>query len=352
MAESNNGRFLRALRRQPVDRTPVWIMRQAGRYLPEYRAIREQAGNFMALCKTPELACEATLQPLRRFPLDAAILFSDILTVPDAMGLGLSVVEHHGPRFEKTVRSAADLRRLGRIDPCSDLAYVLDAVRLIKRELDGRAPLIGFAGSPWTTAAYMIEGVSGTDFRRGKKLLYQEPALAGKLLRLLADVISDYLAAQAEAGADAVMVFDSWGGALSAPMYQEFSLRYMERVVATLKETCPDTPVILFTRGGGVWLERIAACGCAAVGADWSVDLGEARKRLQGKVAIQGNLDPAALYSEPRIIREQVARTLASYGPGPGHVFNLGHGIQPDVEPDHVAAMVNAVHELSAPYHA
>ena len=351
MTALKNERFLRALRRQPVDRTPVWIMRQAGRYLPEYRATRERAGSFMTLCKTPELACEVTLQPLRRFPLDAAIVFSDILTVPDAMGMGLSVVEHHGPRFEKTVRSRADLKRLGKPDPEADLAYVMDAVRLIKRELAGRAPLIGFAGSPWTTAAYMIEGGSG-DFRLGKKLLYQEPALAHDLLQLLSAAIGDYLAAQIEAGADAVMVFDTWGGILSAAAYAEFSLRYMEQIVAALKAADAATPVILFTKGGAAWLERIAACGCDAVGVDWGIDLGEARKRLQDKVAIQGNMDTAVLYAEPEVIHSQVALTLASYGRGPGHVFNLGHGVQPDVNPEHVAAMVEAVRELSAPYHA
>ncbi|MGI9229796.1 MAG: uroporphyrinogen decarboxylase [Gammaproteobacteria bacterium] len=346
-----NDRLLKALRRQPVDRTPVWIMRQAGRYLPEYRATRERAGSFITLCKTPELACEVTLQPLQRFPLDAAILFSDILTVPDAMGMGLSMVENQGPRFEKTVRSMADLKKLGKPDPGSDLLYVMDAVSLVKRELAGQVPLIGFAGSPWTTATYMIEGGSSKDFSLSKRLLYQQPELLHGLLQLLADAIGDYLSAQIEAGADTVMLFDTWGGILSDRTYPKFSLHYMQQIVTTLKAAHADTPVILFTKGGAGWLEKIAACGCDAVGVDWTIDIGEARRRLQDKVAIQGNMDTAALYADPQTIRENVALILEAYGPGAGHVFNLGHGIQPAIDPDHVAVLVDAVHELSEPYH-
>ncbi len=351
MPEAKNNRLLNALRCQPVDRTPVWIMRQAGRYLPEYRRVREQAGSFMALCKTPELACEVTLQPLQRFPLDAAILFSDILTIPDAMGLGLSIAEQQGPRFEKTVRSPADLGQLAKPDPGVELAYVIEAVRLIKQELHGQVPLIGFAGSPWTTATYMIEGGISKDFRQSKGMLYRQPALAHGLLHLLADSISDYLSAQIKAGVDAVMVFDTWGGILSHRAYQEFSLHYMQQIVTTLKARHANTPVILFTKGGGLWLEKLAASGCDAIGIDWTIDIGEARRRLEGRVAIQGNMDPAILSADPTIIREHVEMILANYGPGSGHVFNLGHGITPDIHPEHVAVLIEAVHESSLPYH-
>ncbi len=350
----HNDRLLRALCREPVDRTPVWLMRQAGRYLPEYRATRARAGNFMALCQNPELACEVTLQPLARFPLDAAILFSDILTVPDAMGLGLSFSEGEGPQFARPLRSAADIARLAVPDPEVELRYVMDAVRLIRRELAGRVPLIGFAGSPWTLATYMVEGGSSKDYARIKSLLYNQPDALHLLLDVTARAVIAYLNAQAAAGAQVLMVFDTWGGLLAPRAFREFSLAYMARIVAGLTRAAEGrpVPVILFTKGGGAWLEDIAATGCDGVGVDWTIDLGEARRRVGGRVALQGNLDPAALYATPDHIRQQVAQVLADFGSGPGHVFNLGHGIQPGVEPDAVRALVQAVHELSAPCHA
>jgi uroporphyrinogen decarboxylase len=348
-----NDRLLRALLREPVDRTPVWIMRQAGRYLPEYRATRQRAGDFLTLCKTPELACEVTLQPVQRFPLDAAILFSDILTVPDAMGLGLHFVEGEGPRFRKTVRSASDLRALGVPDPETDLRYVMDAVRLIRRELGGRVPLIGFAGSPWTVATYMIEGGGSKDLTRARGMLYAEPALLHELLALLARTIAAYLNAQIAAGAQAVMIFDTWGGVLTNAAYRECSLRYMEQIVDELARVADGrrVPCILFTKGGAQWLEAIAASGCDALGVDWTIDIGAARLRVGDRVALQGNLDPCALHAPPEQLRVQVASLLASYGRGSGHVFNLGHGIHPDVDPEQVAVLVEAVHTLSVPYH-
>ncbi len=349
-----NDRLLRALLREPVDVTPVWMMRQAGRYLPEYRAVRARAGSFMQLCTTPDLACEVTLQPLRRFPLDAAILFSDILTVPDAMGLGLYFAEGEGPRFERPIRSSADVERLGVPDPETQLRYVMDTVRLVRRELNGAAPLIGFAGSPWTIATYMVEGQSSKEFSKIKAMVYEQPALLHRLLALNAAAIREYLNAQIAAGAQAVMLFDSWGGALSTPAYREFSLRYMREIVAGLTRAHEGrrVPVILFTKGGGLWLEDIAASGCDAVGLDWTVELSAARACIGDRVALQGNLDPSVLYAAPAKIREQVATVLASYGSGSGHVFNLGHGIHADVDPEHAAAMIAAVHELSAQYHS
>ncbi len=347
-----NDRLLRALLRRPLDATPVWLMRQAGRYLPEYRETRRRAGDFMALCKTPELACEVTLQPLMRFPLDAAILFSDILTIPDAMGLGLSVHEGVGPRFERPLRSGTDIRALGVPDPEEQLRYVMDAVRFCCRALAGRVPLIGFAGSPWTLATYMVEGGTSREFRRVKGLLFEAPGILHELLEKLARAVTAYLTAQAVAGARVLMVFDTWGGVLSAHAFEEFSLRYLEQVVAGIKALAAPPPVILFTKGGGGWIEKIAASGCDAVGLDWSQDLGTARRRLADKVALQGNLDPLMLYALPERIRAEVAVLLASYGAGSGHVFNLGHGIEPDTDPEHVRVLVDAVHELSVPYHA
>jgi uroporphyrinogen decarboxylase len=354
IATLHNDRLLRALLRQPVDRTPVWLMRQAGRYLPEYRATRARAGSFMTLCQTPELACEVTLQPLERFPLDAAILFSDILTIPDAMGLGLSFTEGEGPQFARPLRSTADIVRLAVPDPEVELRYVMDAVRLIRRELAGRVPLIGFAGSPWTLATYMVEGGSSKDYARIKGLLYNQPDTLHRLLDVTARAVIAYLNAQVAAGAQALMVFDTWGGLLTPRAYREFSLAYLARIVAGLTRAAEDrpVPVILFTKGGGAWLEAIAATGCDAVGVDWTVELGEARRRVDDRVALQGNLDPAALYASPVRIRALAAQVLADFGPGPGHVFNLGHGIQPGVGPDAVRALVEAVHELSAPCHA
>ena len=348
-----NDRLLRALAREPVDRTPVWIMRQAGRYLPEYRATRARAGSFLALCSTPELACEVTLQPLRRFSLDAAILFSDILTIPWAMGLGLEFVEGEGPRFRTPVRAPADIDRLGVPDPEDDLGFVMDAIRTIRRELADRVPLIGFAGSPWTLATYMIEGGSSRDFARAKTMLMEHPGGFHRLLALLADATTQYLSAQVRAGAQALMIFDTWGGVLSTPAYLEFSLRYMQRIIEGIPRVHASraVPVVLFTKGGGGWLESIAHSGCDAVGLDWTVDLGEARARIGARAALQGNLDPTTLLASPTRIREEVQRVLAEYGAGPGHVFNLGHGITPNVDPEHVRACVEAVHEFSPTYH-
>jgi uroporphyrinogen decarboxylase len=341
-----NDRLLRALLRQPVDATPIWIMRQAGRYLPEYRATRERAGSFMNLCRTPELACEVTLQPLERFPLDAAILFSDILTVPDAMGLGLHFVEGEGPRFERPVRTAAEIAALSAPDPELELGYVTDAVRVIRRELDGRVPLIGFSGSPWTLATYMVEGGSSKEFARVKGLLYDDPATLHRLLGVLADAVGAYLNAQIAAGAQAVMIFDTWGGSLTPAGYREFSLAYMQRIVESLQRESEGRriPVTLFTKGGGQWLESMADSGCDALGLDWTTDIGDARARVGGKVALQGNLDPAVLYASNERVAEEARRVLTSFGDGPGHVFNLGHGIHPAIDPERVAALVDAVH--------
>ncbi len=353
MTELQNDRLLRALLRQPVDRTPVWMMRQAGRYLPEYRATRQQAGSFLDLCKNAELACEVTMQPLRRYRMDAAILFSDILTVPDAMGLGLYFEEGEGPRFRKTVRTEADLAALGSIDAADDLGYVMEAVRTIRRELNGQVPLIGFSGSPWTLATYMVEGGSSKDFTRVKTMAYDTPELMHQLLSVLADAVADYLAAQVEAGAQALQIFDTWGGSLSAAAYKEFSLKYMQRVISRLPAEADGrrVPVIVFTKGGGQWLGAIADSGAQAVGIDWTTDIGAARAQVGDRVALQGNMDPAMLYASPQRIREEVAAILAGYGHGSGHVFNLGHGITPGVNPDHVTAFVDAVQELSPQYH-
>lgn len=354
MSELKNDRFLRALLRQPVDITPVWMMRQAGRYLPEYRATREKAGDFVRLCQTPELACEVTLQPLDRFPLDAAILFSDILTVPDAMGLGLYFEDGEGPRFRKPVRSAADIQALGVPDPEGELRYVMDAVRLIRRELNGRVPLIGFSGSPWTLATYMVEGASSKDFATTKAMLYDRPELLHQLLDTIARAVTAYLNAQIAAGVQAVMLFDTWGGALGPREYREFSLDYMTRIISELTREHDGrrVPVILFTKGGGQWLEAMTESGADALGLDWTCDIGAARARVGDRVALQGNLDPAVLYAQPAQIRAEVERVLAAYGPGSGHIFNLGHGIHPQIDPDHAGAMIAAVHELSRRYHA
>ena len=348
-----NDRLLRALLRQPVDRTPVWMMRQAGRYLPEYRATRARAGDFMALCKNTELACEVTLQPLERYPLDAAILFSDILTIPDAMGLGLYFAEGEGPRFRQPVRNAADVEALP-TDVMPGLGYVTDAVRMIRSELDGRVPLIGFSGSPWTLATYMIEGQSTRDFKIIKSMLYAEPALLHQLLEKLAIAVSDYLNAQIDAGAQVVQVFDTWGGVLSDAAYQEFSLQYMKMIVENLKRDGADgspVPIILFTKGGGPWLEAIADTGCDALGLDWSVNLGAARARVGERVALQGNMDPAILRAPAEAIEAEVQRLLESFGDGSGHVFNLGHGITPDIDPEHAGAFIEAVTRHSSAYH-
>ncbi len=350
-----NDRLLRALRLQPVDRTPVWLMRQAGRYLPEYRATRAQAGSFLAMAKNPEIACEVTLQPLRRFDLDAAILFSDILTVPDAMGLGLYFVEGEGPKFERTVRSAEDVAALVRPDMETELRYVMDAVRVIRRELDGKVPLIGFTGSPWTLACYMVEGGGSKDYARIKAMALNAPEVLHALLGIVTDTVVAYLAAQRAAGAQALQVFDTWGGVLSPAMYRTFSLPYLERIARELDrgEGADRTPLILFGKGNAAHLEALAATGTDAVGVDWLVELSEAARRTGGRVALQGNLDPATLYGSPEAIAREAARVLDSYAEGnggsrDGHVFNLGHGMSPDMNPDHVAALVEAVHQHSA----
>ncbi|MGH8116820.1 MAG: uroporphyrinogen decarboxylase, partial [Rhodanobacteraceae bacterium] len=331
MVEASNrgNRFLRALRREPVEATPVWIMRQAGRYLPEYRAVRERAGSFMALAQTPELACEVMLQPIERFELDAAILFSDILTIPAAMGLGLGFVEGEGPTFERPVRSQADIAKLGVPDPEQSLRYVMDAVRLGRRELAGRVPLIGFAGSPWTLACYMIEGRGSRDFARVKAFALDEPAAMHALLDVNARAVAAYLAAQAAAGAQALMVFDSWGGMLAPAMFLEFSQRYLAQIAALLRSDshAREVPLIVFSKGANASLEALADTGCAALGVDWTITLDAARRRVGDRVALQGNLDPATLLAAPAVIRREVARVKADFGPYPGHVFNLGHGI-------------------------
>lgn len=354
MTQLKNDRFLRALLKQPVDVTPVWMMRQAGRYLPEYRATRAKAGDFMSLCKNSELACEVTLQPLDRYPqLDAAILFSDILTVPDAMGLGLYFETGEGPRFKKVIGTLADIEALPVPQPEQELGYVMDAVRTIRRELNGRVPLIGFSGSPWTLATYMVEGGSSKDFRKSKAMLYSQPQAMHALLDKLTRAVTDYLNGQIRAGAQAVQIFDSWGGSLSAAAYQEFSLVYMKKIIDGLirEHEGRQVPVILFTKGGGLWLESMADSGAEALGLDWTCDIGSARARVGDKVALQGNMDPSVLYADPAAIRREVARILASYGHGSGHVFNLGHGITPEVDPAHAGAFFAAVHELSAAYH-
>ena len=353
MTKLKNDRFLRALLREPVDRTPVWMMRQAGRYLPEYRATRQHAGSFLDLCKNRELACEVTMQPLRRYPMDAAILFSDILTIPDAMGLGLYFEEGEGPRFRKTVRSESDLAALQSIKAKDDLGYVMDAVSTIRHELNGKVPLIGFSGSPWTLATYMVEGGSSKDFSRIKTMAYDQPELMHGLLSVLADAVADYLSAQVEAGAQALQIFDTWGGALSAAGYKEFSLKYMQRILSRLPSEADGRklPVIVFTKGGGQWLSSIADCGAQAVGIDWTTDIGSARALVGDRVALQGNMDPMMLFASPERIRTEVASILSGFGHGTGHVFNLGHGITPGVNPDHVTAFVDAVAEFSPQYH-
>jgi len=350
MSALKNDRFLKALARQPVDRTPVWMMRQAGRYLPEYRATRAQAGDFMSLCKNTELACEVTLQPLERYELDAAILFSDILTIPDAMGLGLYFAEGEGPKFRKPVRTESDIERLQVINTSSDLAYVTDAVSMIRRELNGRVPLIGFSGSPWTLATYMVEGQSSRDFARAKTMLYKQRELMHQLLDKLALSVIDYLNAQIRAGAQVVQIFDTWGGALSHAAYQEFSLAYMAKIVDGLIRQADgrDVPVILFTKGGGQWLEAMADTGCQALGLDWTVDIGSARARVGDSVALQGNMDPAVLRADGATIEREVQTILKSFGEGPGHIFNLGHGITPDIDPENAKVFIEAVHKFSA----
>ena len=353
MTELQNDVFLRALLKQDVDYTPVWMMRQAGRYLPEYRATRAQAGDFLSLCKNTELATEVTIQPLERFDLDAAILFSDILTIPDAMGLGLYFAEGEGPKFERPIRTEADVAAL-QVADMDKLRYVTDAVSSIRKALNGRVPLIGFSGSPFTLACYMIEGGGSKEFRLIKTMMYQRPDLLHKILDVLADSVIVYLNAQIAAGAQAVQIFDTWGGALSHVAYREFSLRYMQKIVAGLTREAEgrQVPVIAFTKGGGLWLEAMADIGVDALGLDWTVDLGTARGRVGHKVTLQGNFDPMALFGTPESIEQEVARILAEFGSGNGHVFNLGHGINQHTNPEHAKVLIDAVHKLSKPYHA
>jgi len=350
-APLQNDTFLRALLRQPTDYTPVWLMRQAGRYLPEYRATRARAGSFLGLAKNPDYATEVTLQPIDRYPLDASILFSDILTVPDAMGLGLYFEDGEGPKFERTVRTEAEVAAL-QVPDMASLQYVFDAVTSIRTALNGRVPLIGFSGSPWTLACYMVEGGGSREFHTIKKMLYSRPDLMHRILDINAQAVAQYLNAQIDAGAQAVMIFDSWGGALADGAYQAFSLAYMQKVVAQLKREKDGVriPSIVFTKGGGLWLDEMANCGADALGLDWTVNLGRARAQVGDRVALQGNLDPAILFAEPAQIRTEVERALASYGTpsaGHGHVFNLGHGISQFTPPESVTAMVEAVHDFS-----
>ena len=353
MPRPRNDTFLRALRREPTPYTPVWIMRQAGRYLPEYNETRARAGSFLQLCRDPDLATEVTLQPVSRFPLDAAIVFSDILTIPDAMGLGLEFVEGEGPRFQRPLREEWEIRNLTPPDPAVHLRYVLDTVAQVRKALADELPLIGFSGSPFTLACYMIEGRGGTDFLTVKKMLYREPALLHAVLEVNSRAVADYLNAQIESGAQAIMLFDTWGGILTPQAYETFSLRYIREVLSSLHAEYDGEPIptIVFTKGGGLWLEQIAASGCDAIGLDWTIDIGEARARVGGQVALQGNLDPAVLLSTPEVIEAEVAAVLAAFGPGTGHVFNLGHGVSQYTPPEHVKALVHAVHEASRPYH-
>lgn len=354
MTTLKNDTFLRALLKQPVEYTPLWMMRQAGRYLPEYRKVREEAGSFMAVCTNPELACEVTLQPLRRFDFDAAILFSDILTIPDAMGLGLHFTEGEGPKFERPLRTPADIEKLAIIDPEIELRYVTDAVRLIRQNLAGSVPLIGFSGSPWTLATYMVEGGSSKNFAKVKALMNNEPQVMHKLLDKLAQSVAAYLNAQIAAGAQAVMLFDTWGGVLSCDDYREFSLHYAKQIrdLLIVENEGRRVPNILFTKGGGLWLENMANTGYDALGLDWQTDIHSARTRVGDKVALQGNLDPMALYANQDVIAEKVKTILHKYGNGSGHVFNLGHGILPDINPEHVKTMVDSVHHYSRAYHS
>jgi uroporphyrinogen decarboxylase len=353
VSNPKNDTLLRALLRQPTPYTPVWIMRQAGRYLPEYNQTRARAGDFLSLCKNPDLATEVTLQPLARFPLDAAILFSDILTVPDAMGLGLYFAEGEGPRFERPLREEWEIRDLRVPDPGGSLRYVMDAVAQIRRALNNEVPLIGFAGSPFTLACYMIEGGGSQDFRATKRMLYSRPDLLHRILDLNAQAVAAYLNAQIENGVQAVMLFDTWGGALSHAAFHEFSLPYLRRVLDRLHRS-HDAHIVartVFTKGGGQWLESLADIGADCVGLDWTTDIARARERIGDKVALQGNLDPGVLFATPEVVRSEAAKVLAGYGSGSGHVFNLGHGVSQFTPPDNVATLVDAVHELSRRYH-
>lgn len=356
MSQLKNDRYLRALQCLPVDYTPIWMMRQAGRYLPEYRQLRAKAGDFMTMCQTPELACEATLQPIRRFDLDAAIIFSDILTIPDAMGLGLYFETGEGPKFKKTISCLDDIAQLPIPDPGQSLKYVMDAIGLTKKELGGKVPLIGFSGSPWTLATYMVEGGSSKTFTKIKKMLYCEPKALHMLLEKLANSVILYLNAQIEAGAQSIMIFDTWGGVLSHESYRAFSLHYMELILSQLKRGKKSqnitsyVPVTLFTKGGGLWLDTISKSGADAIGVDWTVDLNQIEQK--GKIAIQGNLDPSILYANKETIESNVESVLSEFGYHNGHVFNLGHGIHQDIPIEHVQYLVESVHTRSKRFHS
>ena len=354
MSHIENTRYLRALNKEPVDHTPVWIMRQAGRYLPEYRETRKQAGDFLSLCRSADLVSEVTLQPLRRFPLDAAIVFSDILTIPDAMGLGLYFSEGEGPKFQHPIKSRADIQKIAALDPEIELKYVMDGIRQVRKDLKGEVPLIGFSGSPWTLATYMIEGGGSKAFTKIKNMLYSDPVSLHLLLDKLAKSVIEYLNAQIKAGAQAVMLFDTWGGVLTPSDYKEFSLNYMHQIVdGVLRENeGRKVPITLFTKNGGMWLEEIAKTGCDGIGLDWTIDIKEAKQRVGSKVALQGNMDPSILYASGERIEQEVAKILQGFGSGSGHVFNLGHGIHLDVPPKNVKIFVDAVHRLSKPYHS
>jgi len=357
MTALQNDLYLRTLRGEKVERTPIWVMRQAGRYLPEYRATRQQAGDFLTLCKTPELACEVTLQPIDRFGLDAAILFSDILTIPDAMGLGLVLEEGIGPVFERPIRSQADIDKLGVPDAEQDLGYVMDAVRVIRNALSGRVPLIGFTGSPWTLASYMVEGRGSKEFGLIKGLMFEDPKAMHQLLQIVTDSVITYLTAQVAAGAQSLMVFDTWGGMLSTSNYQTFSLAYMQQIVTAMKQnpSTKDIPIVLFTKGGGQWLEMMADTGCDGLGLDWTVDLTQAKARVGDRVVLQGNMDPVVMNTQPQMVKQQAEQVLSAYGQhadgNKGHIFNLGHGIQPHAKPENMQTLVDTVQQHSASFH-
>jgi len=357
MTDLKNDLYLRTLRGEKVERTPIWVMRQAGRYLPEYRATRARAGDFLTLCKSPDMACEVTMQPIDRFGLDAAILFSDILTIPDAMGLELVLEEGVGPVFNKPIRSQEQIDALGIPDMQQDLGYVMDAVSVIRKELDGRVPLIGFTGSPWTLASYMVEGSGSKEFRRIKGLMYESPAAAHQLLQIVTDSVIEYLKAQVQAGAQSLMVFDTWGGMLSTANYQEFSLQYMAQIVSAIKAdaNCKDVPIVLFTKGGGQWLEMMADTGCDGLGLDWTVDIAQAKARVGDRVVLQGNMDPVVMNTGVNEVQAHAMKVLEGYGQhgdnDKGHIFNLGHGIQPFAKPENMQALVQTVQTKSAEFH-
>jgi len=348
LTQLQNDLFLKACKRQPVERTPIWIMRQAGRYLPEYKAVREKA-DFLTMCKTPDLAAEVTIQPVDIIGVDAAIIFSDILVIPEAMGMKLEMIENKGPILFDAIRNVNDVNKLKSVDPFNKLKYVLDAVALTKKELNGRVPLIGFAGSPWTLMTYMVEGGGSKNFSEIKKFVYNHPEAAHKLLDKLTDTIADYLSAKIEAGVDAVQIFDTWGGILSPDEFNEFSIQYISKIISQLKRN--NEPVIVFAKGVHHSLEKLASSGTDVIGLDWTMSLGEVRKFIGNKVALQGNLDPTILYAPKERIKDEAKKVLESFGNGSGHIFNLGHGILPDVPPENAKYLVDVVKEESKYFH-